>query len=298
MEFRGGTSTDATFKDSYTIEQIDEKIKPVIQKGIGEAEVQAQKVSGGNEIIFKTRALSSEERQQLSEALDKEFTLDTYTDNAGETAKAISFETISGNVSGEMRRDAVVAVIIAVICMLIYIWFRFSDLRFASSAIIALIHDVLIVFASYAISRISVGGTFIAVMLTIVGYSINSTIVIFDRVRENLKNRGNYDSLADLVDDSITSTMTRSIYTSLTTFVTVFFLYVVGVPSIREFSLPLMVGIIAGMYSSVCLTGAMWYQMRLRKDKKDQAAAKAAADAKAASKITASKKKKKHVPQA
>ena len=298
MEFRGGTSTDATFKDSYTIEQIDEKIKPVIQKVIGEAEVQAQKVSGGNEIIFKTRALSSEERQQLSEALDKEFTLDTYTDNAGETAKAISFETISGNVSGEMRRDAVVAVIIAVICMLIYIWFRFSDLRFASSAIIALIHDVLIVFASYAISRISVGGTFIAVMLTIVGYSINSTIVIFDRVRENLKNRGNYDSLADLVDDSITSTMTRSIYTSLTTFVTVFFLYVVGVPSIREFSLPLMVGIIAGMYSSVCLTGAMWYQMRLRKDKKDQAAAKAAADAKAASKITASKKKKKHVPQA
>ena len=297
MEFRGGTSTDVTFKDSYDINAIDTKIKPVIQKVIGEAEVQAQKVAGGNEIIFKTRTLSNDERQKLSDALDKEFPIDTYKDNAGEQAKAISFETISGTVSNEMRRDAIVAVIIAVVCMLIYIWFRFSDLRFASSAIIALIHDVLVVFASYAITRISVGGTFIAVMLTIVGYSINSTIVIFDRVRENLKSRDKYDSLEALVDDSITSTMTRSIYTSLTTFVTVFFLYIVGVPSIKEFSLPLIVGIIAGMYSSVCLTGAMWYTMRIRKDKKDQAAAQSAAAAKAAGKITASKKKKKHVPQ-
>ena len=298
MEFRGGTSTDVTFKDSYDINAIDTKIKPVIQKVIGEAEVQAQKVAGGNEIIFKTRTLSNDERQKLSDALDKEFPIDTYKDNAGEQAKAISFETISGTVSNEMRRDAVVAVIIAVVCMLIYIWFRFSDLRFASSAIIALIHDVLVVFASYAITRISVGGTFIAVMLTIVGYSINSTIVIFDRVRENLKSRDKYESLEALVDDSITSTMTRSIYTSLTTFVTVFFLYIVGVPSIKEFSLPLIVGVIAGMYSSVCLTGAMWYTMRIRKDMKDQAAAQSAAAAKAASRITASKKKKKHVPQA
>lgn len=293
MEFRGGTSTDVTFKDSYTIEDIDSKIKPVIQKVIGEAEVQSQKVAGGNEIIFKTRTLTNDERKQLEDALDKEFPLDTYTDNEGNDAKAITFETISGTVSSEMRKDAVVSVIIAVICMLIYIWFRFSDLRFASSAIIALVHDVLVVFASYAIARISVGGTFIAVMLTIVGYSINSTIVIFDRVRENLKIRGNYGSLAELVDDSITSTMTRSIYTSLTTFVTVFFLYIVGVPSIKEFSLPLMVGIIAGMYSSVCLTGAVWYVMRLKKDKKDQEAAKAAAG----KKITASKKKKNKGPQ-
>jgi len=290
MEFRGGTSTDVTFKDSYDIDQIDNEIKPVIQDVIGDAEIQAQKVSGGNEIIFKTRALSSEEREKLSDALNEKFEIDTYKDNSGKEARAINFETISATVSNEMRKDAVVAVIIAVICMLVYIWFRFSDIRFASSAIIALVHDVLLVFASYAIVRISVGGTFIAVMLTIVGYSINSTIVIFDRVRENLKRRGDFASLSDLVDDSITSTMTRSIYTSLTTFVTVFCLYIVGVPSIKEFSLPLMVGVVAGMYSSVCLTGAMWYSMRLRKDKRDQAAAKAAAG----KKITSSKKKKKN----
>ncbi len=293
MEFRGGTSTDVTFEDSYTIEDIDSKIKPVIQDVIGDAQIQSQKVAGGNEIIFKTRQLSVEERQKLTDALDEEFKIATYKDNEGNDALSINYETISSTISNEMRRDAVIAVIIAVICMLVYIWFRFSDVRFASAAVMALIHDVLLVFASYAIIRISVGNTFIAAMLTIVGYSINATIVIFDRVRENLKERRSFESLEELVDMSITSTMTRSIYTSLTTFATIACLFVVGVPSIREFALPLMVGIVAGAFSSVCLTGPIWYVLRIAKDKKDQAAEKAAAQAKAAKKITASKKKKK-----
>ena len=293
MEFRGGTSTDVTFEDSYTIEDIDSKIKPVIQDVIGDAQIQSQKVAGGNEIIFKTRQLSVEERQKLTDALDEEFRIATYKDNEGNDALSINYETISSTISNEMRRDAVIAVIIAVICMLVYIWFRFSDVRFASAAVMALIHDVLLVFASYAIIRISVGNTFIAAMLTIVGYSINATIVIFDRVRENLKERRSFESLEELVDMSITSTMTRSIYTSLTTFATIACLFVVGVPSIREFAFPLMVGIVAGAFSSVCLTGPIWYVLRIAKDKKDQAAEKAAAQAKAAKKITASKKKKK-----
>ena len=293
MEFRGGTSTDVTFEDNYEIDEIDSKIKPVIQDVIGSAEIQSQKVAGSNEIIFKTRQLSVEERQELTEALNKEFPIATYQDNEGNDALSINFETISSTISNEMRRDAVIAVIIAVICMLVYIWFRFADIRFASAAVMALVHDVLLVFASYAIIRISVGNTFIAAMLTIVGYSINATIVIFDRVRENLKERKSFDSLEDLVDMSITSTMTRSIYTSLTTFATIACLYVVGVPSIREFALPLMVGIVAGAFSSVCLTGPIWYVLRLARDRKEAAAQKAAADAKAAQKITASKKKKK-----
>ena len=293
MEFRGGTSTDVTFEDSYSIEDIDSQIKPVIQDVIGDAQIQAQKVAGGNEIIFKTRQLSVDERQKLTEALDESFKIATYTDNEGKEALSINYETISSTISNEMRRDAVIAVIIAVICMLVYIWFRFSDVRFASAAVLALIHDVLLVFASYAIIRISIGNTFIAAMLTIVGYSINATIVIFDRVRENLKERKNFDSLEELVDMSITSTMTRSIYTSLTTFVTIACLFIVGVPSIREFALPLMVGIVAGAFSSVCLTGPIWYVLRIAKDKKDQAAQAAAAQAKASQKITASKKRKK-----
>ncbi|MBQ4178032.1 MAG: protein translocase subunit SecD, partial [Lachnospiraceae bacterium] len=293
MEFRGGTSTDVTFKDSFTIEEIDAQIKPVIQDVIGSAEIQSQKVSGGNEIIFKTRQLSVEERQELTNALNEAFPIETYTDNAGKEALSINFETISSTISNEMRKDAVIAVIIAVICMLVYIWFRFSDVRFASAAVMALIHDVLLVFASYAIVRISVGNTFIAAMLTIVGYSINATIVIFDRVRENLKERRRDETLEELVDNSITSTMTRSIYTSLTTFVTIAALYIVGVPSIKEFALPLMVGILAGAFSSVCLTGPLWYVLRKAKDKRDMAAAAAQAEAAAATKITASKKKKK-----
>ena len=163
-----------------------------------------------------------------------------------------------------MRKDAVVAVIIAVICMLIYIWFRFSDIRFGASAVLALVHDVLVVFACYAVVRISIGNTFIACMLTIVGYSINATIVIFDRIRENFKAQKKGSDLAEIVNRSITQTLTRSIYTSFTTFVTIAALYIIGVPSIKEFALPLMVGIVAGGYSSVCITGALWYIMKKR----------------------------------
>ena len=146
--------------------------------------------------------------------------------------------------------------------MLIYIWFRFKDIRFASSAVLALVHDVLVVFAFYAISRTSVGNTFIAVMLTIVGYSINATIVIFDRIREHLKAGGKQETLGDVVNTSITQTLTRSIYTSLTTFIMVAVLYIMGVSSIREFAAPLMVGILCGAYSSVCITGPLWLVMK------------------------------------
>ena len=160
-----------------------------------------------------------------------------------------------------MRQDAVIAVIIAALCMLVYIWFRFKDIRFAGSAVLALLHDVLVVFACYAIVRISVGNTFIACMLTIVGYSINATIVIFDRIRENMAIMKK-NSLAEIVNTSITQTLTRSIYTSFTTFVMIAVLYVLGVATIKEFALPLIVGVVAGGYSSVCVTGALWYVMK------------------------------------
>ena len=189
-------------------------------------------------------------------------------DEFGVDTSKITAENISSTVSNEMRRDAVVAVIIATICMLLYIWFRFKDIRFATSAVLALLHDVLIVMVFYAVARISVGNTFIACMLTIVGYSINATIVIFDRIREELRYKTRTTDLAEVVNKSITQTLTRSIYTSLTTFVMVAVLFVLGVSSIREFALPLMVGIIAGAYSSVCITGALWYVMKTKLEKK------------------------------
>ena len=151
--------------------------------------------------------------------------------------------------------------------MLLYIFIRFRDFRYALSAILALVHDVLITLMVYAILRISVGNAFIAVMLTILGYSINSTIVIFDRVRELRKTRGDGD-LENLVDTSINMTMTRSIFTNLTTFISILGLYIIGVSTIKEFTLPMLCGIVAGGLSSVFLTGPLWYYMKKSAKKK------------------------------
>ncbi|MEQ2413175.1 protein translocase subunit SecD [Blautia acetigignens] len=253
LEFSGGTSTNVTFNEDLDIKTIDSEVTPVVEEVTGDKNVQPTKVVGTNQVIIKTRALTLDEREALNKALVDKFDVDE---------SLIQAESISATVSNEMRRDAVVAVIVATIFMLLYIWFRFKDIRFAGSAVLALLHDVLVVLTFYAISRISVGNTFIACMLTIVGYSINATIVIFDRIRENLHGSRRLDEIEEVVNRSITQTLTRSIYTSLTTFIMVAVLYIMGVSSIREFAAPLMVGIICGAYSSVCITGALWLVMK------------------------------------
>lgn len=258
MEFKGGTSTNVTFNEDMSLEDISNRVVPVVVEVTGDPEVQTQKVAGSNEVIIKTKTLSVDQRKALDEALVEKF---------GVEAEKITAESISGAVSKEMKQDAMIAVIIATICMLIYIWFRFKDIKFAASAVIALLHDVLVVLTFYAVAKWSVGSTFIACMLTIVGYSINATIVIFDRIRENMYLKTSKQSLSDIVNLSITQTFTRSINTSLTTFVMVFVLFLLGVTSIREFALPLMAGIVCGTYSSVCITGALWYVLTTWKNK-------------------------------
>ncbi len=278
LEFMGGTSTTVTFEEDYTIEEIDELIVPYVMEVTGDSNVQTQKVADSTDVILKTRSLSLEEREALVATLEENFGITE--DDIAES------QNISSTISSEMRSDAVWAVIIATICMLIYIWFRFKDIRFAGSAVIALVHDVLIVLAFYALSRTSVGTTFIACMLTLVGYSINATIVIFDRIRENLAiEAGNRKmDLKLVVENSITQTLSRSINTSLTTFIMVLMIFILGVSSIREFTGPLMVGVVCGAYSSVFLTGAIWYMFKSMSIKKQQAAETAR---------VASKKKKK-----
>ena len=273
LEFSGGTSTNVTFNEDLDIKTIDSEVTPVVEEVTGDKNVQPTKVVGTNQVIIKTRALTLDEREALNKALVDKFDVDE---------SLIQAESISATVSNEMRRDAVVAVIVATIFMLLYIWFRFKDIRFAGSAVLALLHDVLVVLTFYAISRISVGNTFIACMLTIVGYSINATIVIFDRIRENLHGSKRLDEIEEVVNRSITQTLTRSIYTSLTTFIMVAVLYIMGVSSIREFAAPLMVGIICGAYSSVCITGALWLVMKekIRAGQDTVKAAAAAAPAK------------------
>ena len=263
LEFSGGTSTTVTFNEDMDIKTIDSEVTPVVEEVTGDKNVQPTKVVGTNQVVIKTRSLTQEEREALQNALVEKFGVDENT---------ISTESISSTVSKEMRQDAIVAVVVATICMLLYIWFRFKDIRFASSAVLALLHDVLVVLAFYAIARISVGNTFIACMLTIVGYSINATIVIFDRIRENMHGSRRIDNIEEVVNSSITQTLTRSIYTSFTTFVMVAVLYIMGVSSIREFAAPLIVGILVGAYSSVCVTGALWLVMKKNVKRKGQSA--------------------------
>ena len=169
LEFSGGTSTTVTFNEDMDIETIDAKVTPLVEEITGDSNVQPTKVVGTNQVVIKTRSLNLDEREEMNQMLVDEFGVDE---------KSITSESISSTISSEMRMDAVMAVVAATICMLLYIWFRFKDIRFASSAVLALVHDVLVVLAFYAISRLSAGSTFIACMLTIVGYSINATIVI------------------------------------------------------------------------------------------------------------------------
>ena len=256
LEFAGGTSTKADFGKDYTVEQVESDIVPEVAAVIGDNAIQATTVNGSTDIVLKTRTLTLDEREELDSMLVEKFGVDE---------SSIETQSISSTISSEMRSDAIKAVIVACIFMLLYIWFRFKDIRFATSAILALVHDVLVVLTAYALIRISIGGTFIACMLTIVGYSVNDTIVIFDRIRENMHGLKNQDAegLAEIANKSLTQTLSRSINTSITTFIMVLLLFIMGVSSIREFALPLMVGLLCGSYSSIFIATELWYVMKL-----------------------------------
>jgi len=257
LDFMGGTSTTADFGKDMTIEDIENDIVPYVEEVTGDSDVQATKVEGTTQVTIKTRTLSLDERQKLE---------DTLAENCDVDASTITSQSISSTISGEMRSDALKAVIVSCIFMLLYIWFRFKDIRFAASAILALVHDVLVVITVYALVRISVGSTFIACVLTIVGYSINDTIVIFDRIRENLAlktGKQTAEDLREIANKSLTQTLSRSINTSITTFIMVVMLYILGVASIRDFSLPLMAGLVCGAYSSICIATELWYVMKV-----------------------------------
>lgn len=254
LEFKGGTATTVTFDTVKTLDEVNSEIVPAVEKIVG-GPVQIQTVQDSNEVIFKTASLNLEQREQMNQMFIDDFNVEE---------NMIVSETISSTISDEMKQQTILSVVIAIICMLIYIRVRFKDIRFGISSVVALCHDVLVVLAFYTVAKISISNTFIACMLTIVGYSINATIVIFDRVRENMAVMGRNDELKAVLNQSITQTLSRSIYTSLTTFVMVACLYGLGVTSIRDFALPLMVGILAGAYSSVCLAGAIWYVLRTK----------------------------------
>lgn len=257
LEFLGGTSTTVEFEKEYTLVEADKDIVPKIADVIGSNDIQTQIVDGSNQIIFKTRSLELKEREALNRMFADEFKV---------KEDSITSTNIGSAISSEMRSQSFIAIAVAAFFMLLYIWFRFKDLRFASSAIIALIHDVLVVLALYALTRLSVGSAFIACMLTVIGYSVNDTIVLFDRARENRKTLRDEsaESWKDLANASITQTLSRTISTSVTTAIMVLMLLIFGVTSIREFAFPLLVGVICGTYSSIFIAIELWYAMKIR----------------------------------
>lgn len=252
LDFKGGTSTTVTFGKEYIAGEIKNDVSAAVNEMFSQTP-EISEVKNENTLTVKTTVLDKEQRAKLSQYFVDSYKVDETT---------IESETISASVSNEMKRDAVVSIIIAVVLMLVYIAIRFNDIWFGTSAIIALIHDVMIVLTVYAagslLGLISVGNTFIACMLTILGYSINATIVTFDRIRENKKQMKKGTSIEEVVNTSVSQTITRNINTSLTTFIMIFMLFLLGVSSLREFTVPLMAGILGGAFSSICLTGSLW----------------------------------------
>ena len=252
VEFTGGTSMEIDLGEIYEAEELEAIIAEMTEQAVP----QIQQVIGTNAVEIKLQHIDGLTRTKLMNALWEKYP----------SAELKEVNDISGTISSEMQQAAIKATAIAGMAMLLYISIRFRDLKAGGSAIIALIHDVLVVLTAYAVFRIPVNNTFIAVLLTILGYSINSTIVIFDRVREN-KEKYSPAEAAEKIDKSISQTLARSINTSLTTLFTVGAIYVLGVPSIKEFALPMMVGIIAGAYSSICISGSVWYTLLPKAEK-------------------------------
>lgn len=252
IDFTGGTMIQLDMGKQVKISQVDNAIK--------QFDLDPQIIYAGSDndqIVIRTiESLNKAERAEVITAINDEFGIKG-DDNI------VTQEYFGPSVGKELRNNAILAIIIAAICMMIYIRIRFRQWKFGGAAMLGVLHDVLIVISFYAIFGITVDNPFIAGILTVVGYSINDTIVIFDRIRENIRymKRG---TLMETIDQSITQTLGRSLMTSLTTLIVMVPIVFIAGESIREFVFPLMVGVLAGTYSSICVCSPMFYEFGRR----------------------------------
>ena len=245
VDFAGGMTMYVDMGKEVDLDEVAKTVKTA------DPSINSPKVlnSDGNVIIIQTTPIERDVRDKIQTVLVEAYGIDRAT-------AFIQVEDVSATMGAELRQQALTAALIACLLMLVYITIRFEFFT-GISAVICLIHDVLIMLAFYAIFKVPVNANFIAAVLTIIGYSINNTIVIFDRIRENQKKATR--DLSSLVNTSVSQSLKRSIYTTLTTIIPVILLYVLGVDSIKEFALPLIVGLLAGTYSSLLLAGSVWY---------------------------------------
>ncbi len=218
----------------------------------------AKDAEGNYEISYTANSEVNLLRSRIEDAVNELYPL---AEGSAETTRMTGSSTVSAEVSDSLKRTAVMATLVAIILMLVYIAIRFEG-RASFAAVICLAHDIIIMIFAYSLFQIPVSSTIIAAILTILGYSINATIVIFDRIRENRRNLSSSYKFEDAVDGGIKSTIWRSVNTTITTLLTIGLIYFLGVTSIKNFALPLIVGIIAGVYSSICLSGNLWVALK------------------------------------
>lgn len=250
MTYDLGQQADTKEVESIAKDVLGDKFSSVTTSG-----------STGTQVVVKALYVPNETRDALYDAIQAE-----YSD-----AIVVASSSVSASVSSDLRNSAMISALVAVLCMLVYIGIRF-DFRSGLAAVCALCHDILVMLSAYIIFRIPFNANFIAAALTILGYSINATIVVFDRARENAKSNPKTD-FAEIMDKSIWQTMGRSINTTITTLLTITMVIILGVTSIRNFCWPLFIGVLAGCYSSVCISGNIWVRLRkLKKNKQEKAA--------------------------
>lgn len=248
IDFAGGTLIQIRIGKTVPVDEVKkitddyDKEASIIHSGPNKDEV----------IIKSTKDFTNKEINEIFNKFKEKYNL--------KDDSPLQAQKFSPTMGDEIRGKALLSAVIAVVAMLIYITWRF-EFKFALAAIIALVHDVLITFSVYAIFKIPVNSSFIAAILTILGYSINDTIVIFDRIRENLK-ISKKEPYEKVINDSIKQSMTRTINTSLTTLIAILMLYIFGVEDVKVLALPLIIGVISGTYSSIFIASPLWYVMK------------------------------------
>lgn len=275
IDFTGGVMLDVRFDSQVTSKQIEEVVVNSLGAGaaapsIQQAEVKGDTAGNKSEWFIRTGELSQEQRDKLYKDLEQ----------VGKYEK-VSEDLVSGTVSGELTQKAILAVAIAGVVQTVYLWIRFRSPKFGITAMLALLHDIVITLGLVAIFKIQINSPFVAAILTILGYSINDTVIVFDRIREHLANRKKGESLADLVTKSIQETIVRSIYTVLTVLICLAALLIWGGDTIRDFSATLFIGITSGMYSSIFIAAALWLYWQNHEESKRKMAPGKAKPAKA-----------------
>ncbi len=262
IDFAGGTTMTYSMHKQLDKTELD-NIAKICEQATGTSVSSVQKSGDGTEVVIKTTTLDAQKREAVFAALKEAYNLNdgTEKDEAGEIIPTdlLAVDNVDPVMGADLRNSAIISALLAILCMLAYIAVRF-DWRSGLAAVCALVHDVFVILSAYVIFRIPVNMSFIAVILTILGYSINATIIIFDRVRENRKVMKK-TSFSDIVTKSIWQTVTRSINTTITTLLAIVIIAIFGVPSIRQFVIPLIVGIIAGLYSSIFISGPVWVKL-------------------------------------